>query len=105
MTLKVIKTRGDRVTDRPLQQVGGKGLFTKEIEDALLAGDVDIAVHSMKDVPSAVPDELALQDMQPVGNYAYRIRFGDGHDSGIYTLERLRALAEEAAGGAAGAGP
>ena len=55
--------------------------------------------------PASVPDDLALQDMQPVGNYAYRIRFGDGHDSGIYTLERLRALAEEAAGGATEAGP
>ena len=60
MTLKVIKTRGDRVTDRPLQQVGGKGLFTKEIEDALLAGDVDIAVHSMKDMPTEGPRGLLI---------------------------------------------
>lgn len=44
--------------------------------------------------PESVPADLALRDMQPVGNYAYRILFSDGHDSGIYTLERLRALAE-----------
>ncbi|MBX2797424.1 MAG: hydroxymethylbilane synthase [Myxococcales bacterium] len=58
--LVVIKTTGDRVTDRPLQQVGGKGLFTKEIEDALLAGDVDFAVHSMKDMPTDAPEGLII---------------------------------------------
>lgn len=46
--------------------------------------------------PAAVPADLGLRDMQPVGNYAYRILFSDGHDSGIYTLERLRSLAEAA---------
>ena len=49
--IQVIKTTGDRVLDRPLGEIGGKGLFTKEIEDALLAGGIDIAVHSMKDMP------------------------------------------------------
>ena len=48
--------------------------------------------------PTSVPEDLELRDMQPVGRYAYRILFGDGHDSGIYTVERLRALSEEAAG-------
>ena len=47
----VIKTSGDRITDRPLSEEGGKGLFTKEIEEALLAGSIDLAVHSMKDMP------------------------------------------------------
>ena len=58
--LVIIKTTGDRVQDRPLQQVGGKGLFTKEIEDALLARTVDFAVHSMKDMPTDNPPELEI---------------------------------------------
>lgn len=58
--LVILKTRGDQVTDRPLQQVGGKGLFTKEIEDALLAGDVDLAVHSLKDLPTENPPGLVV---------------------------------------------
>ena len=56
----VIKTTGDRVLDRPLSEIGGKGLFTKEIEDALLDGSIDIAVHSMKDMPTDQPDGLAI---------------------------------------------
>lgn len=55
-----IKTTGDRVQDRPLSELGGKGLFTREIEDALLAGEIDIAVHSMKDMPTVQPDGLAI---------------------------------------------
>ena len=58
--LEVIKTTGDKITDVPLAKVGGKGLFTKEIEEALLAGSIDIAVHSLKDVPSDLPDGLIL---------------------------------------------
>ena len=56
----VIKTTGDRVQDRPLSEIGGKGLFTREIEDALLAGGIDIAVHSMKDMPTEQPGGLGL---------------------------------------------
>ena len=51
----IIKTTGDRIQDRALSEIGGKGLFTKEIEEALLANDVDIAVHSSKDMPTALP--------------------------------------------------
>ena len=58
--IAVIKTTGDRVTDRPLAEIGGKGLFTKEIEEALLAGAIDIAVHSMKDMPTILPPGLAI---------------------------------------------
>ena len=61
--LKVIKTTGDRITDVPLAKVGGKGLFTKEIEVELEAGTVDLAVHSMKDVPTELPDGLMIAAM------------------------------------------
>jgi hydroxymethylbilane synthase len=53
--LKVFKTTGDQIADRPLHEVGGKGLFTKELEQALLAGEIDFAVHSFKDVPVTMP--------------------------------------------------
>jgi len=59
----VIKTTGDKVQDRALMEVGGKGLFTKEIDDAMLAGDIDLAVHSMKDVPTWLPDGIHLPCM------------------------------------------
>ena len=55
-----ISTKGDRILDVPLAKVGGKGLFVKEIEDALLAGEVDLAVHSMKDVPTELPEGLHI---------------------------------------------
>lgn len=58
--LHVIRTTGDKVLDVPLAKVGGKGLFVKEIEEALLAGTVDLAVHSMKDVPSILPEGLRI---------------------------------------------
>lgn len=61
----VIKTTGDRILDRPLKEIGGKGLFTREIEDDLLSGAIDIAVHSMKDMPVAQPDGLALTTYLP----------------------------------------
>jgi hydroxymethylbilane synthase len=58
--LVIIKTGGDRLQDAPLSDVGGKRLFVKEIEDALLSGDVDLAVHSAKDMPAVLPDGLDL---------------------------------------------
>ncbi len=58
--LKIIKTRGDKILDSPLAQIGGKGLFTKEIEDALLEQRVDLAVHSMKDLPTDLPEGLHI---------------------------------------------
>ena len=56
----VIKVMGDQILDRALKDIGGKGLFTREIEEALLAGTIDIAVHSMKDMPTIQPDGLVL---------------------------------------------
>ncbi len=56
----IIKTKGDKITDVPLAKVGGKGLFVKEIEEALLRHDIDLAVHSMKDVPTELPEGLEI---------------------------------------------
>lgn len=61
----VIKTTGDRVLDRPLREIGGKGLFTREIEDALLDRRIDIAVHSMKDMPVLQPEGLVIDCYLP----------------------------------------
>jgi hydroxymethylbilane synthase len=58
--LVIIKTKGDKILDVPLAKVGGKGLFIKEIENALLDGSVDLAVHSMKDVPAEIPRKLVM---------------------------------------------
>lgn len=60
IVLKRIQTSGDKIVDVPLAKIGGKGLFVKEIEDALLAGDIDFAVHSMKDVPAQLPEGLEI---------------------------------------------
>ena len=58
--LRFIKTEGDRVLDTPLPLMGGKGVFTKALDDALLAGEIDLAVHSLKDIPTRLPDGLAI---------------------------------------------
>lgn len=55
-----IRTSGDRIQDRPLYEVGGKGLFTRELDRALLDGEIDLAVHSLKDVPAQLPEGLAI---------------------------------------------
>lgn len=61
----VIKTTGDKVLDRPLKEIGGKGLFTREIEEDMTAGKIDIAVHSMKDMPTLQPPGLLLDTYLP----------------------------------------
>ncbi len=61
----VIKTTGDKIQDRALSEIGGKGLFTKEIEEGLLEGSIDAAVHSMKDVPTWLPEGLEISTILP----------------------------------------
>ena len=61
----VIKTSGDRLSEAPLSEIGGKRLFVKEIEDSLLAGEIDVAVHSSKDLPAVLPDGLTLGAVLP----------------------------------------
>lgn len=68
VTLVKFTTRGDKILDTPLAKIGGKGLFVKELEQALLAGDADIAVHSMKDVPMSFPEGLELGVICPREN-------------------------------------
>ncbi|MBP7003678.1 MAG: hydroxymethylbilane synthase [Amaricoccus sp.] len=87
-----IRTTGDRVQDRPLSELGGKGLFTREIEDALLAGEIDVAVHSMKDMPTVQPEGLVI---------ACALPREDPRD-GFVTLGRERGLADLPAGAVVG---
>ncbi len=61
----VIRTTGDKIQDRPLSEIGGKGLFTKEIEEALYDGSIDIAVHSMKDMPTVLPAGMEIGALLP----------------------------------------
>lgn len=68
--IEIVKTTGDRVTDRPLRQVGATGVFTRELEARLAAGDIALAVHSMKDLPSVVPDGMSLAAAGKRAEYA-----------------------------------
>ncbi len=65
LPLSIIKTTGDAIQDRPLSEAGGKGLFTKELDIALMEGAVDLAVHSAKDLPTHTPDGLAIEGYLP----------------------------------------
>jgi hydroxymethylbilane synthase len=63
--IAVVRTAGDRIQDRPLAEIGGKGLFTREIDEAQLSGRIDLAVHSMKDVPTYLPEGIVIPAMLP----------------------------------------
>lgn len=101
VSLKRIKTTGDKILDTPLATIGGKGLFIKEIEDALLRGEIDLAVHSMKDVPTHVPEGLEIlaiperEDPRDVlisrGEIAFD-RLGAGSRIGTSSLRRQAQL-------------
>jgi hydroxymethylbilane synthase len=82
--IKVIKTTGDKILDVPLAMVGGKGLFTKELEVELASGAIDLAVHSMKDVPTELPDGLVIAAMPERVDPRDAIVSG-----GAYTLDTL----------------
>ena len=91
--LVIIKTTGDKIQNVPLAQIGGKGLFIKEIEEALLTGQVDLAVHSLKDMPAEVPDGLMLGAVPPRE---------DCRDA--FISSRYKSLAEIPSGGRVGTG-
>ncbi len=75
--LAIITTSGDRIKDRPLREFGGKGLFTKEIDEALLASKVDLAVHSMKDLPTELPSKVIIGAVLPRGDVRDAFISGD----------------------------
>lgn len=98
-----IRTTGDRVQDRPLAEIGGKALWTKELDRALLDGDIDLAVHSMKDVETIRPDTIAVAAMLPradvrdrligaesIGALAHGARIGTSSPRRAAQLRRLR---------------
>ena len=80
LTVKLmhITTKGDKILDVPLAKIGGKGLFTKELESAMLEGKIDLAVHSLKDMPTALPQGHAYSTATRTGSYrhypAFRLR-------------------------------
>ena len=82
--LEKIKTTGDKILDVPLSKIGGKGLFVKEIEEALLQNRVDVAVHSMKDVPAQLPERLMLSTFPPREDPSDALISGEQH-----TLDQL----------------
>src|SRR5258705_6239179 len=89
----VIKTDGDRLQERPLSEIGGKGLFVKEIEDALLRGEIDLAVHSSKDMAAVLPQGLtiagALQRENPLDALVLASRAQSSALSSIRELVRV----------------
>src|SRR3954449_10691018 len=88
----VIKTDGDRLQERPLSEIGGKGLFVKEIEDALLGGAIDLAVHSSKDMSAVLPDGLAIAGVLPRENPLDAVVLPKrAEDLGLRAPEGLRA--------------
>ncbi len=99
--LKIIRTKGDKILDTPLAKVGGKGLFVKEIEDALLNGRIDVAVHSMKDMPASLPKGLKIGavperenpgDVLITSNHRVLSEMGPGARIGTSSLRRAAQL-------------
>ncbi|EKU71537.1 hydroxymethylbilane synthase [Selenomonas sp. F0473] len=91
VVLKKMTTKGDKILDAPLAKIGGKGLFTKELEQAMLAGEIDLAVHSLKDMPTELPAGLVI------GAITERLDAGDA-----FVSNRYGAIEELPAGAAVG---
>src|SRR5499426_464427 len=87
--ITIIKTSGDRLAEAVLSDVGGKRLFVKEIEDALLAGEVDLAVHSSKDLPALLPEGLAIAGVLPREDPRDALVLPAGHEV-EQELDRIR---------------
>ena len=100
VALKRIKTTGDRILDSPLAMIGGKGLFVKEIEEALARGEIDIAVHSMKDVPTSLPVGMEILSIPARDDPRDALISGDGvsfeklHDGARIGTSSLRRQAQ-----------
>ena len=93
----VVKTTGDKVTDRPLDQIGDKGMFTKELENALVSGEADMCVHSMKDVPSKLFDGCEIAAMLPREDVRDALVLGSSLE-GVASLDDLPAGARIGSG-------
>lgn len=87
--LVTMKTTGDKILDRTLDKVGGKGLFVKELDRALAAGEVDLTVHSLKDVPMEQPDGLPLIAFPKRADAERRARAAGGRQLGQGKADRL----------------
>jgi len=87
----IIKTKGDVIVDRPLREVTGKGFFVKEIEAALLRGEIDFAVHSLKDMPTELPDGLTIAALcnRVDPRDVLVVRGWSGNDEGLETVISL----------------
>src|SRR6187200_179023 len=88
----VIKTSGDRLQDEPLSEIGGKRLFVKEIEDALLRGEIDLAVHSSKDMTAVLPEGLVIGAVLPREDPRDAVVLPAGFSRTIETVDELVAL-------------
>src|SRR5215204_5352017 len=99
LPLSLIKTTGDAIQDRPLSEAGGKGLFTKELDTALMEGAIDLAVHSAKDLPTALPDGVTILGYLPREDVrdAFISRFANLHalpDGSVVGSASLRRQAQ-----------
>jgi len=88
----IIKTSGDRLQEAPLSEIGGKRLFVKEIEDALLGGDIDLAVHSSKDMPALLPEGLGIAGVLPRENPLDAVVLPEGRRAAPGTVDELVAV-------------
>ncbi len=85
--IKIIKTTGDKILTSSLAEIGGKGVFTKELEDALLAGEIDLAVHSLKDLPTTLPDGLTVSAILPRAQ-AEDVFLSNTHSAKLFELPK-----------------